>query len=397
MQRTHKRVRPGRNVTKRKVKNYDDRPSFSYASMAMFPWRNNPPFIRMYHVPAMQRDSRLSLAMSVLKGMALSLSRFYVKDEDGDEEIRQFVIRQVERFWTVGAAHMIDSMDWGWAGGEVMYRYNGNGELDFNCFQKFRAMDIAPVTLEGDFAGIELKVRNNKFLGGQYAFWTVHDREFNRWWGRSKYESAFLPWFEKHDRHGALDARRAYYYRHSFQGEIGRFPEGSYIDEHGQEVSNRDTMMALQQNARSGGSFTLSSARDEQGNFLWDIEDRAKTQTSHDVREYIEDLDRESTEGLGVSDELFRAADTGSGFSGRKIPEQAVRGILSQVVFWMVYDFDEQVIRPLVRQNYNVDPTHEIIPFGLIDEDQAVEQEEGGRVPEETKETFRQDPKLRVA
>ena len=74
--------KPRRVSTARKVKDYDDRPGISYASHSLYTWRNNPPFVRFLHVPAMQRDSRLTLALKVLKGMALSLSRFYVEPND---------------------------------------------------------------------------------------------------------------------------------------------------------------------------------------------------------------------------------------------------------------------------------------------------------------------------
>ncbi len=392
---------PKRVNTKRKIQNYEHRPGLSYASQFLYTYRNIPPCVRRLHVPAMQRHHRLSLAMSILKGMATSLSRFWVEPNDAPQEVKDFVVSQINRFWTVGAPHMLEAMDWGWAAGETMYRYDRQNQLNYHCFQKFRALDVTPVTLHGDFAGLELRNQGQQFLGGMYAFWHTHGRDHDRWWGRSKYEPAYTPWFEMSDRNGAIDCRRHYYYRHSFQGEIGRYPEGSTPNEAGEAIPNRDIMARLVENARSGGTYILPSQRDENGNPEWDIIDRTKTQTSHDVREYISDLLREATEGMGVSEEVFQAADTGSGYSGRKIPEQAIRAILSQEVFWLVFDFDEQVIRPLVRMNFGTDENYEIIPFGLIDEDQGDEtpqvvEDEGGRVPGAAYDEARRNPRLKV-
>ena len=389
--------KPRRVSTARKVKDYDDRPGISYASHSLYTWRNNPPFVRFLHVPAMQRDSRLTLALKVLKGMALSLSRFYVEPNDTPSKIKDFVVQEVERFWTVGASHMVDAMDWGWAGGEVLYKYDSSGELHFDAFQKFRAMDIQPVTLDGNFAGIELKTQGKKYIGGQYAFWHVYEREFNRWWGRSIFESAFLPWHELHDKNGALDMRRMFYYKHSFQGKTGRFPSGGYTDETtGAVTPNRDILVNLMQNHRSGGDFALPSDRDENGDYLWDIEHTTTSQSAHDVREYVDDLYREETEGIGVSQELIMAADTGSGYSGRKIPEQSVRGILSQEVFWMIYDFDQQVIRPMIQHNFGQDADYQIKPFGLVEEE-PIEPEGQEAIPGQAVDQFRKQPNLRVA
>jgi len=384
--------------TSRKVKGYDDRVGYGYASAARYLWRNNPPFVRLMHVRAMQKDPRLSLGMSVLKGMAISLPKFWVEPNDATPEIKEFVKAQIERFWTVSAHAMLESMDWGWAAGEVLYRYDYDDQLHFDYIQKFHAADVMPVTLEGDFAGIEVRAESNQFVGGQYAFWTVHDRDYNRWWGRSRYESAFVPWNEMYDRNGALDARRVYYFRHSFQGEVGRYPEGAHVDKNGVTQPNRDIMRALVENARSGGSYILPSTRDEHGNYLWSVEDRQTTNTSHDVREYIEDLRLECTEGIGLSTEVLQAAETGSGYSGRKVPEQAVRGILSQIVFWLIHDFDELVIKPLVEINFGRESNHSVLPFGLTDEPSGEPvAPEGQSVPMAAMDAFERNPNMRVA
>ena len=73
-----------------------------------------------------------------------------------------------------------------------------------------------------------------------------------------------------------------------------------------------------------------------------------------------------------VSEEVFRAAETGSGYSGRRIPETAFRGILTDIVQWMVTDFDDQILRPLIRRNFGQEPEYEIIVFGLVEQEDEV-------------------------
>lgn len=372
---------------KQRITDYYDKPGYSWSLQGWINWRDTPPFIRFLHIPSMQTDPRLKLCMEILKGMATSLSRFYIDEGKADSEnpsdIKEFAIKQITRFWASGAYHMLDAMDWGWCGAETLYRYREDGMLAFRGFQKFRAQDVYPVTLDGEICGIMLEMLGRRYLGGQHAFWHVHRRDFHRFWGRSRYESSYVSWFELYDRQGAFQTRRHYFYRHSFQGEIGRYPEGSRTDEKtGQTVENREIMRSLVENARSGGVYILPSDRDAaSGELEWDIVDRNTGNTSHDVRDYVTDLKDEMTEGMGVSKELFQAADTGSGYSGRKIPEQAVRGILTQVVYWLISDFNEQVLKPLIRRNFGCDPDYEIIPFGLIEEDQPVEGEGTGSVP----------------
>ena len=101
------------------------------------------------------------------------------------------------------------------------------------------------------------------------------------------------------------------------------------------------------------------------------------------------------TEGLGLSEEIFQAAETGSGFSGRKIPETAVRGILTQVVYWLVHDADRQIIRPLVRQ-HGLEGDYTIIPFGLIEEDNGNVEPTDENVPGEAANNV-DKPKMQLA
>jgi hypothetical protein len=43
--------------------------------------------------------------------------------------------------------------------------------------------------------------------------------------------------------------------------------------------------------------------------------------------------------------------------------------MLSDIVYWLVHDFNEQCIIPMLRLNLGVvEPTHEIIPFGMVED-----------------------------
>lgn len=347
----------------------------SILSQWWYDWRRNPPFHRFTHVPAMQREPRLSLGMDVLKGMATSLPKFWINDGcpiDRPSETKQFVMKQLEKFWVGGAPHMMDCMDWGWAGGETIYEHTDDG-LEFSHFQKFRAQDMRPVTMAGRLIGLELQHNAQKrYLGGHQAFWTVHRRDYHPWWGRSKYESAYIPWNELYDEFGAMDMRRVFFYKYAFQGHIIRHPNEMVKDpETGMMRNARTVAKKAIENHRSGAVFTLPSDVDPVSNkYKWDVEAVPAVTGSAEVIEYIKNLRREMTEGLGLSEEVFQAAETGSGFSGRKIPETAVRAIMTQVVYWLIHDADRQIFQPLCRMR-GLSTDYEIVPFGLIEEDDA--------------------------
>ena len=371
-------------------------------SILPYQWinRRRMPFFRHIHVPMMQTDSRLSLAMDVIRGAVTSLTKFYVdetglgtpednENDNGDDwsDQKRFVVRQLKRWWRNAASKMLTAMEWGYMGGQVMYKRGPSGMIEYDCLQQIHANDVRPVTVGQRLVGIVVERPNDhggggqRFIGGEKALWHVHWRHVDPWYGQTRYYHAFDPWNELYSEGGALDVRRLYYYKHVYQGDIGRFPEGSAPPDqnsNGARNPHRDIMREIIESMRAGSVVNLPSERDPvTGEYLWDIESKERTgQEAKDVLEYVNTLKRELVEGVGLSEEIFQAANTGSGFSGRKIPEQAFRGWLSEIAFWMVSDFDEQVIRPLIRRNKLGEPDYEIVPFGLVDEDGNMEEQE---------------------
>lgn len=358
-------------------------------------YHHRPPFYRFLHVPLMLADSRVRMAMLAYKGTITSLARFYVDEGDEQEanesEIKKYAVRQLTRWWRNSASKMLDSLAWGWFAGEPLYRVNNLGQTAFRGMREFRPMDVWPITKNGELVGIELHPYGNiadepdtmkyHYLGGMKAFWHTHWRNEGRWWGQSRLYGAFQPWLDLHKYGGGYGLRDKYYYRHVYHGDIGRYPAGSVQDDNGDLVASKDVMRDILEKARAGEVIGLPSTRDEQSKeYLWDIQARNTGTAADDIRAYVKDLRCEMTEGMGIPEEVFQAAESGSGYSGRKIPEEAFRGMLTEVIFWMVNDFDEQILRPLIKFNFGYVPDYEIIPFGIMKEDfNARQAVEGGR------------------
>ena len=376
---------PNAKLTKQIVKDYDPAHTYLLGNSA-YNWRRRIPFYRSLHVPPMLEDYRVRMSLMILKGMVTSLAKFKIEmgEAEGEHgEVLEFLKKQVTRFWMSSADAALTAMEWGWHGSEVLYRVTEDGKLSFDGLQAFRALDVRPVSLDGALAGIELHSRANaKYIGGEKAFWHVQGRDHNRFWGVSRLRPAFEPWLEKHDEFGALDVRRLHYYKHVLQSDVIRYPEGATPDTDGNLQSHRDHARQIAEHARTGGAYVLPSTTNEHGKHIWDITSLVHTgQSAIEIREYCADLDREITEGIGLSEELFQAAESGSGYSGRKIPEQATRGMLQRVVYELITDADQQIFRPLVRRNFGYEPDYEIVPFGLIEEDQAPNQQAGPTPP----------------
>lgn len=342
--------------------------------------RRIPIFTRWRDVEAMLLEPRVDIALSYIKGSVLSLSRFFV-DED-NPEIKEFIVNQITRWWRTSAMKMLSALEWGYSGLEVLYVIK-DGMVQFDNTKHFRATDVFPVTKEGSLCGLVANQRNpgsvtghhdpkkSTYIGAPKSLWHVYRRERHPWYGQSRLQPAYSSWVEMTGEGGARDIRRLYFYKHAFQREKIYHPPGSTQMPDGSNKPNKDIAREIAENARAGGIYAFPSVFDPlKGGRLWEVEDGGMNGgAAMDVLNYPEELRKEMAEGIGVPTELIEAAETGSGYSGRRVPQDAFHGMLSDIVYWLVHDFNEQCIIPMLRLNLGVtEPTHEIIPFGMVED-----------------------------
>lgn len=343
-------------------------------------WQGNirRPLFSTRWVHRMLADQRVQFALRMIKGPCLSTSRFYVKDPDSTPEqpskIKEYLVREVTRFWRHSASKALRALEWGYSGNECVFRMS-DGLVSFNALKTIHPRDLKIITLDGEKAGMSVSgVKNRKqrvYLGGPKGLWHVHGREENPWYGMSRLFGAFIPWLEFYEDGGAKDVRRLYYHKYAFSGDVGYFPTGREPDSQNQPGnqprSNREVMRSMLTKRKTGASIMFPGSRDESGNLKWTIETPSPGPGATDVLEYHRHLKEEIFEGMGVPNEVVEAAETGSGYSGRKVPQEAFFSMLQEIVDWLIYDFDQQVLRPMVQFNFGVkDYPYEIIPFGLL-------------------------------
>lgn len=348
---------------------------------------NRPIFTRLM-AQAMLVDPHVKFGLLLIKGPILSGSRFLVKCED--EELRQFIISQITRFWTMGSAkYALRSLHFGWYGTEIMYRLEG-GRLAFDRFRNLRPEDTAPVIQSGSLVGIAVRNNRNTESGEQVdplylpcpkAFWTVHAREMNRWWGQSRLYGAHIPWYETNSPGGFRDSRRLYFYKNAFDSGTLRYPDGATTKADGNRLDNRDLAQAFMDSIRNGSGVCLPSTTAANGaGYAWDWERPQSQDLSQSFTEYGLTLRDEVWEALGVPPEIAKAQGTGA-YAGRQIPQEAFYSLLQEIVQDLITDFDEQVLANLALIGFGPDHApYEIECFGLLrslEEDRGNHHEDG--------------------
>jgi len=351
-----------------------------------------PPFSPRW-IPLMMSDSRIQFGLRLIKGPILASSRFWIDDPDSssgkNSEVKDFCIKNIVQFWRWSAVKALRAVEWGYSGSEAMF----NVRDDNVCFESLRSLhakDTRLLTVDGEKIGINVSNvkgrRGRVYLGGPKGFWHTQNREDHPYYGLSQLFGAFQPYLEFYSDGGAKDIRRLYYHKYAFSGEKGYYPVGDDPTTGGGpgSRSNRDTMRNILEKRRSGAPVFFPGLYDDQGNRKWVIEDAQPGPGNADILEYHRDLKTEIFEGMGIPSEIIEAATVGSGWSGRSIPQAAFFSILQDMVNWLIFDFDTQILRPLVTLNFGIkDPQYQIVPFGLLQgSEKEMKQEQSNQAEE---------------
>jgi hypothetical protein len=345
-------------------------------STQFFSIRNRALFTNML-IREMITDPRISYGLYLIKGPIVSNAKFEVECESA--EIKEYLASSVERFWRNSASRALKSVEWGFSGSEVLYRIK-DGRIHFDTLKDLDPHDVSPVRNKGELVGIY--VRNNRddrysrtvsgqnatYLGGPKAFWHIHWRERSPWWGVSRLFGAHIPYWEKWSEGGYRDIRRLWYHKNAFQGGTMYHPPGTMRDDNNIVRSVKDIAREIVEKVRSGGVLTLPNMpAGDGGQRAWEFIPPMANATPEGLLEYGQAIDTEILEAMGIPPEVIESGgNQGFGSStGRQVPQEAFYAILNELVQWLVTDFENQVLRPLVEVNFGKEYDFDIFPLPL--------------------------------
>lgn len=350
----------------------------AYRSYYFYQFRT-PPFSLRY-VESMCGDPHIALGLQLLKGPIMAKARFYVDCDNN--ECKEFLKKNISRFWRNSAFRALRCIEWGYAPTEVIYKEE-DGNLEFSVLKDIQSLDCRAVTDNGYYVGFTVRNivgKGKTYVPGPKGFWSLHDRQHHPFYGRSRLYYPYLPWIEMWGEGGYRESRKVFYYRASHTGARIWFPPGTTPNQvqgsgapGGQtgvygNLNNKDIARELVEKMRSGSTLALPSLPDDQPQ--WKIEDPQPIQIPAALEDWGDRLRKEQWEGLGILSEVAEAEGTGA-YAGRQVPQEAFYSILQTISNDLISDADEQIFRWLVTINFGNVP-YEIIPFRLLrEEDQA--------------------------
>lgn len=321
-----------------------------------------PPF-SLWTVEMMRMDPQIRLCQQVTEA---ALSQIKLRVVSKDSEAQAWAAEQFRRFWTRAIHKVAYGLWYTLSGGEVIYELE-DGKFQFSGLRPVYASDLRILTKDGRLKAVRVKmsgiptagvvVENSGDITLKFpkGFVYVHDHEFSSWRGRSEFEGAYRPWYEKASKDGAIDIRRMWFYRNAFDGGTLTHPTGTYKDPADNvEKSNRDLARQIIEWRKTGAGVTLPAVFDPNtGQKLWEWTPPAIAGDPSQLLEYPKDLDIEIQHGFGIPDDVItQSAGATGAFNGRSIPMAAWLATRTRIVRAIVEDFRNQVIAPGAAYNF---------------------------------------------
>ena len=293
-----------------------------------------------------------------------------------DPHVTRFVMGHVQKLWHDCVPQLQDGgYPYGWGAGEHVYRESA-GLLVWSHAKYFHPGDSYVLTCGYRPVGIRVRhVRNKEPVDLWYASgaipakacWYAHRARFGNLYGRSQLVGAWRPWRRLGWRDGVEQVIDAAIYRGGYAGPVVKHPPedmataksgipATQVDGGGlSRRSARDVARQMVEWAKAGAGFTMSSAQypATQGvGAKWSIDWPTQVMDVMPLVEAARYVEDQVFYGIGVPPELIRASGTGSGYSGRNIPREAFLCAQQPIADAMLKMLIDQVVRPLVLQNY---------------------------------------------
>lgn len=333
-----------------------------------------------WDIEEMRIDAAVALPLSFVTAV-LAHSEWTI--EGSSAAVAQYGAQEIQWFWS-NAVGLVqdDGYAWGWSPGELTWDVK-DGLLCQSAFQTFNPRDADPMIRNGKPVGIVVR---NVDGGDLYlhawrddvpnkGFWYAHRSRHGRRHGRSQIRPAWRHWRRLSGRDGGEEIIDLGVYRNGVGDTVVRHPNEPYRARDGRTSAfaesgvthTRDEARMIAENRKAGAGIAISSERDSSGNPRWDIEVlEAKAQVDKLVS-YVEYLERKCSKAIGVPPELFEAAQTGSGYSGRAIPLQAFLVSQQRPLDDLTRAWVEQIGMPAVKWNFGQDAWIRVTPVPLFE------------------------------
>lgn len=332
-----------------------------------------------YFTPQVARtmllDSRVKYGLNLIKGPISTYTKFFSQEDaespnihdaivelnyffpygvfTENEELGEFVLRQLNRFWEVGIYKALAALEWGFSASEVMYKYGKDGLIEFDNLRSYNSLNSSCVVRKHAVLGFVRNQEKRTYVPLGKGFWHIHNREVNHFYGESILKGSYIPWHELWTLGGGKDIRRTWFFKNAYDGGELYYPEGSYQDSSGRNITHEEHAVKMMELKRAGSAIMFPSTKSIDGKREWEYNPPKANSTPQGLQEYIDQLRDEILEGMGIPPEIVQSAGSqGMGSAtGRMIPLMAFIATLTPIGTNLINDFLTQIMPVLLMAN----------------------------------------------
>ncbi|MEW4452109.1 hypothetical protein AB1L30_05425 [Bremerella sp. JC817] len=359
-----------RSVFQRTRKWLLDKPPLSrdYRDRSGPPWQrfsleSLPPFT-LWQADVMLMDPHVVFGLMVRNG-AIAPAQV---NWSGDPRQVRFAQQQWNRIWHDFGGALLRTKRYGWMPFEVTYHEIAQGEfqgmLGVKGLHDFHPRDGRVVLRGSEKAGVRFgssRDAGDGMLPFPASLWCTFDSQFGNPYGRSLNQNSYVPFEEKWRDHGAKDVLRLRMMKDGYSGDIFWVPDQVIeipdpVTQEKKRYHAIDLFRRAQETRLAGASMTLPRLFGSHGEELTGYEPPHDNGRPEGILEWNERLDWEIWKGQGVIREVFEAASSGSGFSGRTVPMIHFLGMVTEEFKSILADVMHDLLRPLTHINFGRDP-----------------------------------------
>lgn len=323
-----------------------------------------PPLHLFYQeLEAMRVHPDVSIALNYYKSGIVG-AEFDIRAKS--PAIEEYVREQLRRLWAASLAKVQEAYDWGWCGGQIMYRRNDDGRLAFDCVRTYHARDVLVLRRGSQYMGVRVNNAADSgpvdlwgpSVGLAKGFWYAHNAQHGEFFGRSQLLGAWRPWRRLAWQDGGEDVIDIAVYRFGVRGVICGYPPDSPTFDPSKRdprnPTNQEKARFIAESFKAGASLSMPTTQYQNGTPQWTLQVPGGSEQLNvdSLINYTGSLEKKISMGIGVPPELLQASETGSGYSGREIPLEAFYENQMTVARAIVNAAVEQIVRPLVVWNW---------------------------------------------
>lgn len=338
------------------------------------------PIFNLFTARLMLRDPVVRIGLT-LRNAALHPGEFSVEDCPS-EAVAKYVYRALTTLWRESGTKLRRTKQFGFQGLQINYRHDQADKFiypesvsDFSPADTrvllARSKPIGFTVRGSQRGGINYDISRaieGKKLFAPSAAWLTYEDKWNSHYGEAILVHSYPSWYEKWMNNGSKKVTQLRMIKDAYHGDVLYYPPTGVIQlPDGTKVSVRDLAREAMENKLSGGTLALPMLVDANGNPNIKYEHAQDTGNPEGIFRWGEENDRHILLGLSVSEEIIRASETGSGYSGRSVPLSMMLASCDEEFMQILQCLDEYVVRPCVWLNFGKDVDYSIVPKPLLE------------------------------